>query len=172
MFNFLRKTHALPEPATLPREAVDVLFLDFDGVLHPLGSSSRFFCHVPKLLPLFREAANLRVVVTSDWRFSHEDEELREELGDLGAFFWASTPKIENLHQTHFPGDPEIRQTRQREILWFLHKHPEIRKWLAVDDIPDLYEESFLHQHVVHTNPHTGLEDCHIELIRQYFQES
>lgn len=154
---------AAPEPHTL-----DVLFLDFDGVLHPLQGGSGLFCHIPKLLPLFQENGNLRLVVTSDWRFAYEDAELCVELQELGPFFLGSTPKIENRNQTYFPGDPLKAPTREREILWFLHDNP-IKKWVALDDIPDLYTKDFCHRYVRITNPFTGLNDSDIQYLCEYF---
>jgi len=150
------------------KEYADVLFLDFDGVLHPLSGGQEFSL-VPKLLPLFSEFPRLRVVFTTDWRFAFDFAGLYEKVGPLSPYCIGETPKITDLHQTHFPGEPQIPFSREREILWYLHEHPEVRNWVAVDDIPDLFEPNFVDQHVLITDAHTGISDTDIATLRKHF---
>ena len=149
-----------------PPPLLDILFLDFDGVLHPVSGICREFSQTSLLVPLFKENPHLRIVVTSDWRFGYEDWELKKKLEVLGEYCIGSTPRIYALDEKHFPGEPDVLFSRQREILWYLHENPHVRNWLALDDIPDLYEDEFRAAHVFITNPYTGIEAHQMDIVR------
>jgi len=56
-----------------------ILFLDFDGVLHPEGEDHILnggidFCFLPRLEALLREFPHVKIVISSSWR-----EQLRYE---------------------------------------------------------------------------------------------
>ena len=85
-----------------------VLFLDFDGVLHPLSPDlimdsnlplseliavHDFFRWVPLLADILRDHADVRIVVHSIWRLLATDAELRVALGPLTERFAGSTPR-------------------------------------------------------------------------------
>jgi hypothetical protein len=80
-----------------------VLFLDFDGVLHPTvieGEPHRMeevigvglFGWLQTLESLLRPHPDVAVVVHSTWRHTHDDEELRMLLGRVGERMVGSTP--------------------------------------------------------------------------------
>lgn len=72
-----------------------LLFLDFDGVLHP-SAQYRFIRHfiwLPKLEWLLERHPDVKVVVHSTWRYDHTDDELRALLGSLGSRFVGSAPR-------------------------------------------------------------------------------
>ena len=84
-----------------------VLFLDFDGVLHPASAAMRFTLAKPlqrsvQQAWLFRWAwildellaahAEVGLVVHSNWRYLAADEDLRGFLGPLSRRFIGSTP--------------------------------------------------------------------------------
>jgi len=72
-----------------------LLFLDFDGVLHPSAQYRlvRHFIWLPKLVWLLERHPDVRVVVHSTWRYDHSDQELRTLLGPLGSRFVGSAPR-------------------------------------------------------------------------------
>ncbi len=73
-----------------------LLFLDFDGVLHPSDPEStglRHFCWLPVLAQLLEQHSDVRIVVHSTWRYDHTDNELRTLLGPLGPRFVGSAPR-------------------------------------------------------------------------------
>ncbi|WP_019140460.1 HAD domain-containing protein [Noviherbaspirillum massiliense] len=85
-----------------------VIFLEFDGVLHPASAASRFVPARPlkravQQAWLFRWAwildelleahADVGIVVHSNWRMLAADEELQSFLGPLGRRFLGSTPR-------------------------------------------------------------------------------
>ncbi len=72
-----------------------LLFLDFDGVLHPSEQYRliRHFIWTPKLEWLLERHPDVKVVVHSTWRYDHTDDELRALLGPLGSRFVGSAPR-------------------------------------------------------------------------------
>jgi hypothetical protein len=64
------------------RDRIDkVLFLNFDGELHPTMGSP-FFVKTP-LLAQAIEQSSVNIVISSSWRFQYQKEELIEKLGPV-----------------------------------------------------------------------------------------
>lgn len=66
-----------------------LLFLDFDGVLHPLAKVEElhpdgWFCWRPILSEMLAQWPDVQIVVHSSWRQHFSDPELRQLLQDLG----------------------------------------------------------------------------------------
>ena len=85
-----------------------VIFLDFDGVLHPCPPDRIFepilplaeliridnmFRWVPLLAEILDGHKDVRIIVHSTWRLLASDEELRSVLGPLADRFAGSTPR-------------------------------------------------------------------------------
>ena len=77
-----------------------VLFLDFDGVLHPATAhfalddvrlpiaalkAAGLFVHVGALADALRPFEDVGVITHSSWRLTHTDSEIRDLLGVLGS---------------------------------------------------------------------------------------
>jgi hypothetical protein len=121
--------HAVPCCATDYADCF-ILFLDFDGVLHPGNSGT--FRHMPLLMDLMRVCPQLRIVVSSSWRSSHS-------LADLRSWFPVA------LHQKIVAVTPELvtdRANRQREIEHWLQQY-HVRHFCALDDDPRLFEKEW-----------------------------
>jgi hypothetical protein len=73
-----------------------VLFLDFDGVLHPAegASDSTRFRWLQVLEQMLDGHRDVQIVVHSSWRYEYSDRELRELLGGLGSRFIGSVPRL------------------------------------------------------------------------------
>jgi len=74
-----------------------IIFLDFDGVLHPLEAGhdkAGFLCWLPLLESLLVNAPDVRLLVHSTWRYMYSDAELATLLGPLSERFLGSTPKV------------------------------------------------------------------------------
>lgn len=74
-----------------------IIFLDIDGVLHPLEESDNpagWLRWLPALEALLVNAPDVRLVVHSTWRHMYSDEELRELLGPLSGRFIGSAPRV------------------------------------------------------------------------------
>ena len=56
-----------------------ILFLDFDGVLHPepCPEDGKLFCNLPALEAILRDFPAVEIVISSMWRFTHTQVELQ-----------------------------------------------------------------------------------------------
>lgn len=100
-----------------------VLFLDFDGVLHPAGDGPEVlegptFVWLPFLEGVLRGYPNVGIVVSSTWRYTHTDGELRLLLGDLGPRLLGAIP----------------RGPRYEGIQWWLHMNRAFASHRIIDD--------------------------------------
>ena len=107
-------------------DAKKLLFLDFDGVLHPtLCSPSSYFCEGERLHSSIRDSSvALELVISSSWRFHHTMNALLGFLPpDISRFVVGVTPRVT-------PG----RHQRYREITGFLDSYRKAPDWRALDD--------------------------------------
>jgi len=119
---------ANPELSKLLSDApVDVRFDDFDK----------------KSIMILNEVlqeTGAEIVVSSDWRFHASLEELGEYYTSQGISKKpiGITKKLGQFDEPeNFPWTRqfELEQSRSLEILQYLNDHPEITKWVAVDDL-------------------------------------
>lgn len=146
-----------------------VLFLDFDGVLHPVGGtqepareggrSRQRMVRLPLLEALLREPAlqQVGVVISSTWRVVYNLAQLRSQFApDLRERVIGLTPQLDQLSTRH---------ARHEEIAAWLTAHPQICAWVAVDDDLRGFPPSAL-PNLVATDPDTGLTARDIDLLR------
>lgn len=133
---------------------VKIVFLDVDGVLNcnttrVFTKSGAFFVEdrFVENLKTILEATNAKVVLSSDWRYDREppyDSDFLELKGKLQEY------------EIDFYGFTPIYWGRDRgfEIDVYLKNHPEVKKFVILDDRCDM----FPHKHrLVRTDPKTGL---------------
>jgi hypothetical protein len=117
-----------------------ILFLDFDGVLHPYSPwphddavRSQYFIHLPRLESVLRDFAEVQVVIASDWRLYHPLEKLR-------TFFSEDIrPRVSGTTALERPTSEGLGQ-RQLQAEQYLRQHNLVHTpWLAVDDTPTNY---------------------------------
>lgn len=113
-----------PDPTLAP-----LLFLDFDGVLHPNGTVlSGLFARADALMCVLDEHPELEVVVSSSWRFHHGWDEL------LGILPNRLAGRVTASTGVELPGKCQ----RHREIDAFVKlqatTNPGNRPWRALDD--------------------------------------
>ena len=64
-----------------PSPNVVTIFLDFDGVLHPVGATSdRLLDKAGRLADALQEMPNTEVVISSSWAAYHSLQEIRDLL--------------------------------------------------------------------------------------------
>lgn len=121
-----------------------LLFLDFDGVVHPYGTEATpsHFCWLPELERLLAPFPDVQIVVHSTWRYDHHDRELRALLGSLGERFVGSAP----------------RGPRQQAIESVLHANRgRVSSHLVLDDAPSEFANGKLN--VVVLDGQVGISD-------------
>lgn len=116
-----------------------ILFLDFDGVLHPEHChESKHFCHLPILEAGLRQVPESIVVITSTWRLEQSLEDLRQRFSpDIANMIQGVTPRYCELENV-----PHTLVTYQREAechAWLRANNSHHCNWLAVDDRSWLY---------------------------------
>jgi hypothetical protein len=116
------------KPSPLHTQASRILFLDFDGVLHPTLDdmegeepiATGHFGWLALLAKTLEPYPDVAIVVHSTWRYVYDPNELRELIGPLGARFLGATP----------------RGPRYESIQWWLHLNPMFASHRILDDNP------------------------------------
>lgn len=110
-----------------------ILFLDFDGVLHPEGEDHILngvdFCFLPRLEALLREFPHVKIVISSSWREHLRYKTLMKP--------FSSDIRARILGMTPYPGCglPPPYRPREGEILAWLQLHDAVDEpWVALDD--------------------------------------
>lgn len=109
-----------------------------------------------KVLNSILEETGAEIVVSSDWRFHANLEELGEYYESQGIIKRpiSTTSRTEEINPElwkylRFRADLELE--RSIEILDWLEKHPEVTNWVAVDDLDMSID--FLSKHFAHKDP-------------------
>ena len=145
------------KPKDVEFEPSPILFLDFDGVLYPVGRDVERFCRVGLLWQLLRDCSLVDVVFSTSWRESYTFEQMLEFVTygggeDLAARFVGMTPVL----------DPNT--TREAECLaWLRANGNEPRRWVALDDAAHWFEGPNLYL----VNQHTGLTADDVETLAE-----
>lgn len=125
-----------------------ILFLDFDGVLHPEGcDSDMHFCFMSNFCETVRAVdpdGELPIVVSSMWRFDDDIAALRANFPvDIGRQIIGVTPDLPKRQEIGWErkgAAPSRLGQRQREIeAWMLQNSP-CGEWLAIDDRPSWFD--------------------------------
>jgi len=132
-----------------------VLFLDFDGVLHPTHSVSDAPFNRIDLLEEAISDVSLDIVISSSWRFTHNLEKMQRIL-----------PKsISNLI-IGCTGDPVIgKHPRFNEIQAFLISNG-LSNWKALDD--SYWEFPTPCPQLIRCNPNTGITKKEVLQLKQW----
>jgi hypothetical protein len=114
-----------------------IVFLDFDGVLHPdpCTDRGRLFEHAPRLAQSLADFAEVGLVLSTAWRTVKPFDELLELLpADLGQRIVDITPTFGDFEALA----PLTPYRRQAECVQWLHQNRlQDEAWLALDDRPD-----------------------------------
>ena len=117
-----------------------VVFLDFDGVLHPeSGSPEKHFCFMTNFCEAIESAGNkqdVSIVISSAWRLTSTFDQLVANFPHgFRAKVVGVTPDLQASFE--FPAG-----SRQREIEAWMEEHAPNGDWLAVDDRETLFAKS------------------------------
>ncbi|MES2832471.1 MAG: HAD domain-containing protein [Pseudomonadota bacterium] len=112
-----------------------ILFLDFDGVLHPENCiPSDYFVHQNTLAYVLRTFKNLDLVISSTWR-------AKRNLNNLRALFLPTISQqivgVTPLYSQLGDSVPETLLGYEREaecVAWLRQNNRLTEQWLALDD--------------------------------------
>ena len=138
-----------------------IVFLDFDGVLHPVGgnASGTPFGRLPLLEAMLREprCAAVAIVVSSTWREAYSLNRLRSVFAaDLRARVIDVTPTLDDYDGPY---------ARWQEIRAWLALHPEVERYAALDDMLSGFPEQW-QRNVVFTDGSVGLREVDLLALR------
>lgn len=104
-----------------------VLFLDFDGVLHPFDRPDGVFTLLADFERAIRDYPEIDIVISSAWREPHGLDELRRLFSpDIAQRIVGATPVFTDFTRPHL---------RESEIIAWLHDAGRQEEaWVAIDD--------------------------------------
>lgn len=134
-----------------------ILFLDFDGVLHPdpCYDDRTLFCCLPLLESVLRDFPNVQIVISSTWREKRNLNELRSLFSpDVSNRIIGVTPCWKDCPDVF----EVVGYQRQAEIeAWLRSSGEPWRNWVAIDDKAFLFKP-FL-PNLVKTNSSVGFDE-------------
>ncbi len=131
-----------------------VLFLDFDGVLHPTHHGSALLSKLP-LLESTLESRDCTIVISSSWRFHLELEDLKKH--------FSSAVQNQIMGVT---GDAYIgAYARYHEIHAYVLQHG-VKDWRALDD--SYWEFPQDCSQLIRCNPNTGLTQREVKVLSEW----
>lgn len=141
-----------------------ILFLDFDGVLHPypLGRAGKPLSALPLLWQILDAVPELSVVISSTWREEYAFAELAKWLtaggGERFAARLIGTTPVMDSPDDYVPG------IRQREIeAWLAENHATDHPYVIVDDMEAYFDLSCENLYLV--DAATGLTPADVDNI-------
>jgi hypothetical protein len=109
-----------------------ILFLDFDGVLHPFSRPNGPLSHLPYFEKVMRDFPDVDIVISSAWREGHSLEQLQQFFSeDIAACIVDVTPQLDAMDH------PFIREAEIRA--WLRSARRERESWVAIDDIASFF---------------------------------
>lgn len=140
-----------------------ILFLDFDGCLHPLMRRGLDFSRLPLLWEILCACPTVKVVFSTSWRTIYRPDEMLEfiTLGggeDLAHRVLGQTPIIK-------VGDGTECSRRDLEIEAWVAANGYAGPWLALDDQPELFNGG--HQNLYVVDGSRGLTNEDVAAIIQ-----
>jgi HAD domain in Swiss Army Knife RNA repair proteins len=140
-----------------------ILFLDFDGVMHPFNQTN-LFCREESLARFLRDFPEVEVVISSSWRETHTLKNmLTFFLTDLRSRIVGVTPVIEIRDAA------DVHSVRLREIKKYLidtgNQHS---RWVALDDTPELFSPKCAE--LVLCDGNHGFGEAEEQILRAWLQ--
>jgi hypothetical protein len=125
--------------ACVYREIGVILFLDFDGVLHPdpCTDAVELFQHAPRLAAVLDDFPEVGVVFSTSWRNVRPRQELLDPLPpSLQERVLGMTPRFNEFSTS--PARVPYRRHAECEQ-WLKSQDMAHSPWLALDDRPDWF---------------------------------
>lgn len=117
-----------------------ILFLDFDGVLHPdpCYDEKSLFCRAPRIESVLRDFPEVLVVISSTWRERRSLPELKSFFSsDISNRIIGTTPCWKDFSDLF----EVIRYQRQTEVeAWLRESGEPWQSWIAIDDKAFLFK--------------------------------
>lgn len=127
-----------------------ILFLDFDGVLHPFDHPHGVFTLLPEFERVMRDFPEVDIVISSSWREAYTLDELRALFSlDMAQRIIGVTPVLLDHDQVY------VRETEIRA--WLRDAGRETESWVAIDDFEWFFSPQCAN--LVLTDTRTGFDE-------------
>jgi hypothetical protein len=140
-----------------------ILFLDFDGVLHPDGIA--LFSKIGLLEEYLLQMPGIEIVISSTWRETQTLDELKNHFSEaVRDKIIGVTPSLEDGYDCG---------GRQREIHAFLDSagmNDESTSWVALDDMPLFFDEGY--PHLILTDSSQGFSEDNGDSLLAWYTNS
>ena len=133
-----------------------MLFLDFDGVLHPSSLGADPLFSKASLLSMALYDIDVPIVISSSWRFTHSLKELKEKLPSEIA------KKVVDVTGAAVIG----KHPRYNEILNYLSVQKGAIDWRALDD--SYWEFPSLCAQLIRCNSNTGINIREVNAVTDW----
>ena len=145
-----------------------LIFLDFDGVLHPqnpfepLGDLA--FCHLPRFENVVRDYPNIEIVISSTWRENRTLDQLKSLFSeDIAPRIIGTTPITPSVGCFQ-------PSRREGEILdWLVDAKREVEPWIALDDAA--WQFTPPREHLLVCQTHIGFDEICEKRLRQMLDD-
>lgn len=144
------------------RKDLCVVFLDVDGVLHSLHGSNDFFVEeCMQTLKKIMHGSGASIVLSSTWRTRADQVTLlNRQLRSYGI------SEVVDQTKDFSNGQHRFHRAREEEICEWLDRHPEVKRWVVLDDLDlvaaDSPQAMRLRGHFVKTDSEVGLRFEHV----------
>lgn len=145
-----------------------ILFLDFDGVLHPQFEgmptpADQLFCYLSRFETVMRDFPEVQIVISSTWRYQFSLDQLRAYFSpDIAARIIGTTPETDL--------DAYIPERREQEILaWLGATGNQDVQWIALDDAAWQFSQN--RNCVVACTWYVGLDEGMVTKLRNALEE-
>ena len=137
-----------------------ILFLDFDGVLHPMDRRDGCLSCLAALETVLREFHEVEIVICSSWRLEYNLTQLRSMFSsDVAKCVIGLTPDGATKMESMEP------YRREREIDdWLRENGREYEPWLALDDCDWMFSPSCTRLILVDST--TGFNESTAKVLR------
>lgn len=140
-----------------------ILFLDFDGVLHPEIMGTPELCHLPALEELLREFPQGSLVLSTSWRIVYpHDDLLRVFSADIRERIIGTTPDHDSIPTEIREGLSKFK--RQAEIEAWLLQNAAKGSFIVVDDSASEFASNWAPLMLIDGN--TGLTAHYLQRLR------
>ena len=145
------------------------LFLDFDGVTHPLHcNESRHFSRLAGIEGVLRACPYVEVVLSTTWRLQYPFDHLQ------GTFSRDIQPRVVGATEAAFmlpewPSRLNAYPRHKEAHHWMLTNRDASDRWLAIDDRPYLFRP--FSNVVIECVPETGADEQVLARLKNRLRE-
>lgn len=139
-----------------------IIFLDFDGVLHPVESIGKeYFSRMHLIENFLRANRDIQIVVSSSWREACSLEKMQSFFEDDVFERVIDITPINVIC-------PQNKFWRQVEIEAWIQKNEYTGHWVAVDDAKSEFEDGF--RNLIWCQPRKGITEREVMQLQDFFR--